>query len=195
MRGFYRLKGLPRRRAFPQAASRARSIAPGTLRGGDQPVAEGCDLRGVRAGLRRHEIKSRSVRQRHVERRDEASFRQIGLDIGGAADGDAEPVDGRLHGHEDQVEAQARLALQLQRQARGREPEPPVVVVACVVQQRVMREVFRLAQRMRPPQQRGTAHGENLVGHQPVGAHAGPLSAAVADRRVDVVARKIDQSG
>jgi hypothetical protein len=38
-------------------------------------------------------------------------------------------------------------------------------------------------------------HRKRFVGHQPVGAHARPVAAAVADRRIDIAVLEIDEGG
>ena len=63
------------------------------------------------------------------------------------------------------------------------------------MQQHVIPEVFRAFQRLASLQQRRTADREKLVRHQPVGAQAGPLAAAIADGGIDAAALEFDQRG
>ena len=98
------------------------------------------------ARLRRNQIEAGVGRQGDLERDDQATLGDVGFDIGGSADGNADPVDRGLHGHQDQVEGQAGLFGNVGRQAGRREPQPPVVVIAAArMQQRVVGEVFRNA--------------------------------------------------
>ena len=56
-------------------------------------------------------------------------------------------------------------------------------------------QVLRASQRLVAVEQRRAADRKHFLGHQPVGAQARPLAAAIADRDIDIVALEIDQAG
>ena len=55
-----------------------------------------------------------------------------------------------------------------------------------------MPEVCRRAQRATPAHERRAAHWKQFLGAQPGDVQAGPISVAVTNRQIDILARKID---
>src|SRR6185437_486176 len=126
---------------------------------GKQPLAECRQLCGLGSCLRRNQVKARVRGKGNLERYDEPALGDILLDIGGPAHGNADAVDGGLHRHQDQVEAQSRLFRDVRRQPGSREPEPPVVVITSAgMQERVMGKVFGATQRLVARKQRWAAY-------------------------------------
>ena len=59
----------------------------------------------------------------------------------------------------------------------------------------MVRQIFWLSQRLLARQQSRAAYRKQFVRHQPVGAKAGPMPAAISDRGIDVAALEVDQAG
>ena len=115
------------------------------------------------------------------------------LDEAAAAESDAQSLHRRLDRHEALIEHHAAPCRDRRGQAGGGQPKLPVLARNRGVQQRVVREVLGRAQRLGVAQQCRTAHREDMLGHQPVGAQAGPGAAAIADGDVHLLALEIDQ--
>ena len=75
----------------------------------------------------------------------------------------------------------------------GRQQPGPPVVPRVVVQQGLMLQVGRRAQRLRAPQQIRAADREPVLGQELGGLDPGPAAGAVADADIDVIAAEIDQ--
>ena len=162
----------------------------------EDPIVERGDCGTFQCFRQADEIGAGVQRHAQIKRRDERAGLQVVNHQASCRQGDAAPQHCRRQGHGRDVEDRALRCID-PRDAHGAQPHIPIrrrpdVTPALVVQQRVMNQIFRTAQRMLTLQQGRAAYRRHAFGHQWFLVEAGVTAGAVAQADIGFIGLQID---